>query len=381
MNIGAIGAAISGLSKGYQEGERFRSEMEEKEQAKKLRDIQIKSAGLTLGKQEREDAYERDMAEALKKANEEPVQQPSSAAPAKTAGIVAPGPSPGEAAGAGLGVMPEAPASPAGGIATPGGAPAAAPGGAPAVQAPAAGGAGMGSIARMGRIIDAQHQVMIKHGKFDVKQGMDLMRNYSRLQEEGVIKGLASFMTNPTEEGRQQAINIINSTGKTPIDPNSQFQKVERDVRGGIKVDDVVVTTPSGAKFSLYDARMNALDPDKALKISNDLGYQVMDLALKKTAEENLDKYRSGMLNIRNLEFNELVRHHKKVEEETYARLKLIAEQRKDLDGARAIETRQRASNEAFKSILAAYGVSKETTAEGLEKLSKDQQEIGRAHV
>ena len=352
LGIAALGTAVGAASKGYMEGEKHRSDMEDAEMRREL-------AGTQLRKAKREEEYEREVSDLYKDVQK--AQQP-----AQAGGIATPAaPSAEQQALA----NDNSGAPPVSG--TPVAAPAKAgitpPGGAAAPSA-----SGLGNLASMQGIIERRQALDLKYGKINEVQALQMMKNYNQLQKEGVIEGFDYFQRTGDREG---AIQRINATGAMKLDPNASFKIENKEIAPGVNMPNVVVTSPDGQhSFNQYDAMTGALSPEKAFSLKHEVGFKLADLAIKKTAEENLNKYRMATVNNQNLTYQELVRHNKEIEKESAERLKAII-------GAKELAQRESASKTAFSTILQGEGISKEMTLEKLDALPKKKQEEYRARV
>jgi hypothetical protein len=323
-------------------GEKHRSDMEDAEARRGLVKLQTDEAKLKLKQTQRESEYQDEVASIYKDeaANQPAPQAP--VAPANNAVAV-----PGEASGAAPGMAPQAR-----GIALPGGA-APAPAGANTLD--------YSDLGKMKRIIERRHQVDMKYGKYDPEKGLQMMKAFKLMEDEGVIDGMEYFRRTGDREG---AIERINKTGAIKLDPNAQFRMEPRDI-GGVKFDNVVITSPDGKhSFNQYDTMVGALNPKDGLSYRTDLGIKLADLELKKQAEENLNNYRTKMANTDAEYKSGVLAHYRKQDTLAEEQRLLVAQQRKDLDAARAIKLRMDSSNSAFDQIMQGFGVSKEMTPE-----------------
>ena len=352
LGIAALGTAVGAAAKGYMEGEKHRSDMEDAEMRREL-------AGTQLRRAKREEEYEREVGDLYK--DFQKAQQP-----AQAGGIATPAaPSAEQQALA----NDNSGAPPVSG--TPVAAPAKAgitpPGGAAAPSA-----SGLGNLASMQGIIERRQALDLRYGKINEVQALQMMKNYNQLQKEGVIEGFDYFQRTGDREG---AIQRINATGAMKLDPNASFKIENKEIAPGVNMPNVVVTSPDGQhSFNQYDAMAGALSPEKAFSLKHEVGFKLADLAIKKTAEENLNKYRMATVNNQNLTYQELVRHNKEIEKESAERLKAII-------GAKELAQRESASKTAFSTILQGEGISKEMTLEKLDALPKKKQEEYRARV
>ena len=357
--IAALGAAVGGLAKGYMEGEKHRSDLEDAEARRGLMKLQAEEAGLKISKARREEDYEagrqKIMEEALAAADQPAPVQPgiaanpvaaSGEAPAQPAGLAGPGGTPGQ---------PAAPAAPkVGAVPAQGGAPASA------------------NLARMESVIARLQDYDLKRGKIDPIQAMEGMKKFRMYQQEGVIDGMRYFEQTGDTNG---AIERINATGRYKMPEGTTFTtKREEMVPGsGVMVNNVYAVSPDGKTSINYrDLLRSSLSPEKALSYESETGVKLAELALKKTAEENLNNYRT--------EHNRITAAHYANQDRLAEQQRLAyAEQTKDLKAAQAMKTRLQASDTAFDTILQSNGVSKEMTADKLSMLEPSQQQAYRA--
>lgn len=357
FGLAGLGAAVGGAAEGYMRGEKHRSDMEDAEARRGLVKLQTDEAKLKLKQAQRDSDYQDEIASIYK---DEAANQPAPGA-AVQAPVATPAPAaiaaPGEVGAATPGETVSAPQ--ARGIALPGGA-APAPAGANTLD--------YSDLGRMKRIIEKRHGVDMKYGKLDPEKALQMMKNFKMMEDEGVIDGMEYFRRTGDKAG---AIERINKTGAMRLDPNAEFRLEPRDI-GGVKFDNVVITSPDGKhSFNQYDTMVGALNPKDALNYRTTLGVQLADLANKKQAEENLNEYRKGSLRVmeQNAKTDEMYKkgvleHYRKTDMLNEQQRLLVAEQRKDLDAARAIKLRMDASNSAFDQIMQGFGVSKEMTPE-----------------
>ena len=266
LGIAALGTAVGAAAKGYMEGEKHRSDMEDAEMRREL-------AGTQLRKAKREEEYEREVSDLYKD-----VQKAQE--PAQTGGIATPAaPSTEQQALA----NDNSGAPPVSG--TPVAAPAKAgitpPGGAAAPSA-----SGLGNLASMQGIIERRQALDLKYGKINEVQALQMMKNYNQLQKEGVIEGFDYFQRTGDREG---AIQRINATGAMKLDPNAQFKIEQKEIAPGFKMPNVVVTSPDGQhSFNQYDAMTGALSPKEAFSLKHDVGIKLATLSWQRESGERL---------------------------------------------------------------------------------------------
>ena len=352
FGIAGLGAAVGGAAEGYMRGEKHRSEMEDAEARRGLVRLQTDEAKLKLKQAQRESDYQDEIASIYR---DEAANQP---APGATPQAAAPAPAaiatPGDAGGAA-----PSEATAARGIAPPGGT-APAPAGANTID--------YSDLGKMKRIIEKRHQVDMKYGKYDAEKGLQMMKTFKMMQDEGIIDGMEYFRRTGDREG---AIERMNKTGAIKLDPGAQFRLEPRDI-GGVRFDNVVITSPDGKhSFNQYDTMVGALNPKDGLSYRTDLGIKLADLEQKKQAENNLNEYRKGSLAVQEQNAKTdaaykqgVLDHYKRQDQLAEEQRLLVAEQRKDVDAARAIKLRIDASNSAFDQIMQGFGVSREMTAE-----------------
>lgn len=271
VGIAALGAAVGGFSKGYMEGEKHRSEMEDAEVRRDLGKSQLKQA-------KREEQYQDELAKLY---TDNPAQPDASAT---QGGIAAPGVAPVAANPAGAGPAPAAETPVAG----------AAPSQAPTVgggivapgQQPTGSKVSTGNIGSMQAAIERRQQLDLKYGKINEVQALQMMKNYKQLQQEGVIDGLNYFQQTGDRAG---AINMINSTGAMKLDPNASFKIEQKEIAPGFKMPNVVVTSPDGQhSFNQYDALTGALNPKEAFSLKHDVGIKLATLSWQREHGEQL---------------------------------------------------------------------------------------------
>lgn len=361
FGLAGLGAAVGGAAEGYMRGEKHRSEMEDAEARRGLVKLQTEETQLKLDDAKRDARYKAEREAAM--LDDEPT--PAASASTVANPTAASTPASGAIAAPGDGAPATPAAAPAAGIAVPG--------------AKKTAGLEYDNLGKMQRLIQRTQAVDLKYGKIDPVQAIQMMKHFKTLQDEGVIDGMEYYRRTGDTDG---AIAKINSTGAQKLEPGAKFSIEKREIAPGVTVDNVVITSADGKhNFNQFDTMVGALSPKDALSYRTETGIKLADLALKKTAEENLKIYRDGMVNLKNLEYNELVRHHQAVEKVNLARMQQIAEDRGDAAAARALKNREEASKTAFTTILQSYGVSKEMTEEKLMMLPKDKQAQYRNNI
>lgn len=346
MGLATLGTAFGAATKGYMEGEKHRSDLEDAEARRGLVKLQSEKMSVELEDARREQRYRKEIEDAMKDDGPDVPGQPAAPTVANTAPRAAGIATPGEAAVAGV---------------------------APAEGAPAKGGTlDYNNLSKMQRIIQRKQDIDLKYGKIDEVKALQMMKNFKSLQDEGVIDGMEYFRRTGDREG---AIQRINSTGAMKLDPGAQFKLEDRDIGNGIMVPNVVVSSPDGKhSFNQFDAMVGSLSPDKALSFRTELGVKLADLTLKKTAEQNLKEYRQKMADA-------TVDHYRNQDRVAAARLQQIAEERGDAAAARAFKNRQEASETALDSILKGMGISKTMKETDLAMLPKDRQAEIRRNI
>lgn len=345
--IAAFGAAVGGLAKGYMEGEKHRSDMEDAEARRGLIKLQSEEANLKLGEARREKAY-RDERQKLYESMAEDAPAPT-AAPA--AGIATPG------------AVVE---NPAAGSA----APAAAsseirPGSVPPSN----------SLAKMEQVIARSQALDLKYGKINPMDALEGMKRFKMYQDEGVIDGLRYFQQTGDTAG---TIQRINATGKFQMPEGSKFEVKDEEIipGSGMKAPNVYAVSPDGSRSLNYrDLLRSSLNPKDALSMDNDVGYKLADLSLKKTAEQNLNDYRQKMADNDATKTQALLEHYRSQDMLASQQKLALAEQMKDVNAARAMKLRIEASDKALDSIMQQFGVSKELSGDKFDMLGDKQKE------
>lgn len=364
LSLMGLGTAVGAATEGYMRGEKHRSDMEDAEARRGLVKLQTDEANIKVGQLRREERYQNELAQIYQDEKDTP-DVPTTAAPAAAP---ASAPAQGAIATPGQTAAPVTPtAAPAAGIATPGG------------KTPSGDKADFSDLSKMQRIIQKRQQLDLQYGKITEIQAMQGMKAFKQLQDEGVIDAMEYFRRTGDREG---AITRMNSTGQIKLDPGAQFTIEQREIAPGVKVPNVVVTSPDGKhSFNQYDAMVSALNPKDALSFRTETGIKLADLALKATAEENLNKYRQGMLEQRGIEVEATVERYKNENRVALARLTQIAEERKDALAAKALKDRQTASETALDGLLKGFGISKNMKESDLMMLPKERQAEIRANL
>lgn len=275
MSIAALGAAVGGLSKGYMEGQKHRSDMEDAEARRGLVKLQTEETEIKLSDAKRNRAYRDEIAALFSEEGQAPAP---AAQPAPIASAT-----------------PAAPAAPAAGITPPGGdvaatsaTPAAAPAAAPATEVRPGNVPPSSDLARMERLIARQQQIDMKYGKIDPMQALEGMKKFRMYQQEGVIDGLRYFEQTGDTNG---AIERINATGRQQMPPGTKFEVREEEVipGSGVKTKNVYAISPDGkASLNYRDLLRSSLSPKEAMSLDTETGVQLATLAFRKESDERL---------------------------------------------------------------------------------------------
>lgn len=273
MGIAALGTAVGAATKGYMEGSRFRSEMEDADARRGLVKLQTEEAGLKLDEAKRQKAYLDERAKMY-----EDEAAGGAAAPAAT-----------------VAANPSADGSPAG-IAVPGAAPAPQAGATAPTDVRPGTVAPSNDLARMEKIIARQQQLDLKYGKIDPIQALEGMKKFKMYQQEGVIDGLRYFEQTGDTNG---AIERINATGQQKMPAGTTFQVKEEEVipGSGVKVKNVYAVSPDGkASVNYRDLLRSSLSPEKALSLDTETGVKLAELAWRKESDLKLREIQEKQL-------------------------------------------------------------------------------------
>lgn len=352
FGLAGIGTAVGAATEGYMRGEKHRSDMEDAEARRSLTKIQTEEGNIRLGQLRREEKYQQELANLYKDEESTPDAPAAAAAPAPAAGAIAtPGEAPVDGAPAGF--------APAAGIATPG------------AKTSTGSKGDLSDLSKMQRLIQKRQQLDLSYGKIDEIKAMQGMKAFKQLQDEGVIDAMEYFRRTGDREG---AITRMNSTGQIKLDPNAQFSIVDKEIAPGVKVPNVVVTSPDGKhSFNQYDAMVSALNPKDALSFRTETGIKLADLALKATAEDNLRKYRQDSLAKDNRLVDATIEKYKNDNMVSMKKLELMAKEREDYDAARALKLRQESSGKALDAILRVNGINPNMKENDLALVGKER--------
>lgn len=299
MSIATLGAAVAGLSKGYMEGSRFRSEMEDAEQMRKKRGIEMEAAELQLGESKaRAKAFEQSRAVVQKYL---PLISGEGDGEAAPEGGVAP-----EAAPRAGGITPpgEAAAAPAAGVAGPG---VAGPGAAPAARPR------MNKLDALQKMYSELNLIGLNSGTIPYDKALEMAigmsKRFGDAKTDEAIRALQSFDgSNQEDVARRLAGAGIN------LQPGAVFErkKTEAFPNSGIMVDDVVVTSPDGRQSrSLTQLMSSRLDPKDWMNMKNEVGYRAAELGFRRQSEENLRDFQNRQLDAQIAHWGALEAQHK----------------------------------------------------------------------
>lgn len=376
FGIAGLGAAVGGAAEGYMRGEKHRSEMEDAEARRGLVKLQTEKGQLELDEAKEQRAL-RDKSRSIVQrylpligGEESPTEGAPAAVPvAPAAADAVPVPATTEApaaatpAPAAAPVQAAAPATRPAGIATPS---------ERVIATPA-------STPKMGRwdALQKMYNELNLAGltanpqnwEKSLETAIGMGRKFADAKTDASIRALQSF----NGENDQEVLQALSQAGIS-LPQGTKFEKVRSEAvpNSGMFFDDIRATSPDGKQsVTLGELMRKRLDAKEWMTVSNDLGYKAADLANKKQAEENLNEYRKGSLRVmeQNAKTDEMHKkgmldHYKRVDMLNEQQRLLVAEQRKDLDTARAIKLRMDASNSAFDQIMQGFGVSKEMTPE-----------------
>lgn len=294
MSIATLGTAVAGLSKGYMEGSRFRSEMEDAEQMRKKRGIEMEAAELQLGESKARAKAFQQSREVVQK------YMPLISGEGEVAPEGATVPEGGE------------PAPRAGGI-TP-------PGGAPAPAAPR-----MSKWDAMQKMYTELNMIGLNSGTIPYDKALEtaigMSKKFGDAKTDSAIRALQSFdgSNQAQVEGALAQAGLVMPQGtafvrkKTEVFPNS-----------GIMVDDVVATSPDGSRsVSLNQLMRSRLDPKDWMNMNNEVGYRAAELGFRRQSEENLRSFQDRQLTAQIEHWKALEDQHKKQTEISLRRLGL----------------------------------------------------------
>jgi hypothetical protein len=380
MSIVALGNAVGAFTKGYKEGERHFSEMEDAKQVRKLRGIQIDEA-------ERKNKATQNTASIIKEylpfITGEGFEGGAPAQP--TAAPMPPvmeNPAAGETPVMGLagpnGVT-QAPvqAPPARGIAVPGAdvAPEAASPAQPAPQGPRRPANRMEAMQEMFSRLNLN---ALESGQYDPKQAMELALGMGKKFTDAKTDQALGAMNQWLMTGDQGSAESALAQAGIQLPPGSKWEKARTEIvpGSGIFVDDVKVSAPDGSRsISMTQLMASRMDPKEFMTLQTEIGFKVADLSLKKEAEQNLNAYREGMLDMRGQELAAQIENWRSQNQTNLQQRIVMAEQLNDLRGAQAFKARMQANDGALNSIFQSIGISREITADKLDMMSDSERQ------
>lgn len=383
MGFGLMGAgaAVSGLMSGYQQGRKFsqdeeRFEMEkekfglEKEaagQRKRLVDEQIIGAGLLNKKAQREIRLGEEEDEDLKASMDivkntfAPKQAPAGIADPATAPAASEVPVTMTAPDGSEVQMPRA-----GGI-TP-------PPGAARVAAPQSG-PSLGDLQDMYTRLNAvglRKMLRTQGPATAVQQALEMGKRFGDAKTDAAIQALSGFNGG---NGDQVSAALAQAGLQMPDGTKYEKRKVEVVPGSGYMVDDVVATSPDGkATTSLHQLMRSRMSPAELMKQDTDLGKAVAEIAHRKTAENNLQEYRTQDLAIKSKSAADQANYHLKMLESRNEELQATREARNDAATARRDKLIADTGREALGDIMRLNGISREVSAKDMDMLPPEEQ-------
>lgn len=287
LGIAGIGAAVGGFTKGYTEGEKLRSDLEDAELRREI-------GKTTLAKAQREEEGHKRSMEIVNKyknliGGETPADGSESSdvpAPSQPAGIANPAGSaalnpdlnpnaatnipagPATAAGgpSGPAAVPTtavAPAPSAGGIAT--------PGASASAKQPK-----MTKWDALQKMYDELNMVGLTSGSIPLEKSLEMAigmgKKFNDAKTDAAIGAMQSF--NGTNQG--EVMQRLSDSGiNLPEGSKISFEKRETFPKSGMYFEDVVATSPDGSKSTSVSQLMRQrLDAKEWMNVNNDLGYK-----------------------------------------------------------------------------------------------------------
>jgi hypothetical protein len=379
MGFGLMGAgaAVSGLMGGYQQGrkfaqdeerfgmekERFGLEKEEAGQRKRLRDEQITGAVLLNKKAQREirlgEEEDEDIRESINIVKETyaPKQAPAGAADPTSNSAPSQVPVTMTAADGSEVQMPQG-----GGIAP--------PPGAARVAAPQAG-PSLNDIQGMYNRLNQRglSRILRTQGPAAaVQQALEMGKRFGDAKTDAAISALSGF----TGGNADQVSAALTQSG-LPMPEGTKYERREIEVipGSGYKVNDVVAISPDGKpSVSLHQLMRSRMTPAEIMRQDTDIGKAVADISLRKTAEQNLQEYRTQDLAIKEESAAVQANYYLKMLDAKNKELGFQSQARADANEAQAELRRSQASRNALGEIMQLSGVSRETSAKDMEMLS-----------
>jgi len=337
--IAALGAAVGGLTKGYMEGEKHRSEMEDAEARRGLVKLQMEKTDLDL-KAARKKQAGQDELEAIVNEYMPKIEGAATAAPAAATAEAAP------ATGAEA-----APAAPRMGLAGPASSATAAPA---TPAAPAEGQKSpwelrqeMYTRLNLAALKQADSPEAIQKA---MAGSLTMMKAFRDARADETISAMRNFMAT----GDQTSSEAMLRQAGVPMIPGAKFEMAKTPVYPGSKIemDDVVLRAPDGRTVSMNQIMASRMDPKdyfasqtRVAELQQQAAYQNGVLEIQRqTAETQATNARAHLAQVA-------------AQTQLMKRQADLADQKFNFDAVQAMNNR--ASEEAMRLL----GVPKDLTA------------------
>jgi hypothetical protein len=264
--MAGLAGLAAGLAQGYASGLKLRSELDDAEERRKLTAAQTEIAQGQAAKMKSEQEYEKDRKDFINRFMNPTTGEAVDAAPADgsapQAGIKAPGNM--------FDQMPN-----------------------------------LNDLGTLQRLNSGLLAIDAKHGKVGAKDLLEGAQRYRQMQQEGVIDAW-NLVAAGDHEG---AIKLFNSTGRAKLPEGTRFEARQEDdgFGTGRKVTNYYAVSPDGRTVNYRDMMRGTIAPAELMKIDSQTGYQIADLALKRTAEENLARHRDDMYKLTDKKYDKLI--------------------------------------------------------------------------
>jgi hypothetical protein len=320
--MAGLAAAFGGFAKGYGEGAKLRSDLEDAEERRGLARAQKESLALENEKKQREAEYEKERKTLLEGIFNPKQEVETTAPPADQEslpeyergqpGIKVPGQQQGMFSGAN--------------------------------------GASVNDLGTLTRLQNALTYLDAKHGKIGVKEMLEGAQRYKQLQNEGVMDAWQKVAAGDYEG----AIQTFNSTGKFKLPEGTKFEARQEDdgFGAGRKITNYYAIAPDGREVNYRDMMRNTIAPEKLAEIDSATGYRIADLGLKRTAEQNAAQRHTEIYKLTELKYDRLIGEQQAQTRMALERLNLVK------DDAKYQKT-QGAFTGAFGELTNALGVNK----------------------
>lgn len=201
-----------------------------------------------------------------------------------------------------------------------------------------------------------------------VQQALEMGKRFSDAKSDAAVQALSAF----DGSNADQVVAMLGQAGiQMPEGTRFERRQVEPIPGSGYKVDDVVAISPDGkATKSMLQIMRSRMSPAEIMRQDTEVGRAVAEIAQRKTAEDNLQAFRTLELDIKEKSANDQANYYMKMLEARTKELGFQSDARRDANEAQAELRRSQASRNALSEVMQLAGVSRETSAKDMEMLS-----------